>query len=85
MLRTQLEQATPEVQGVAKHDQDRYPELATVLRFIEEDLDLPTGPVEKIEITALASGEATYRVWPARAEEPIGGYLSPEVLWSVQR
>jgi len=42
---------------------------------IEQLPELPNGPVERLEITTLASGEATYRVWEPRADEPIGGYL----------
>jgi hypothetical protein len=56
---------------------DRYPDLDRVIRHIEDDLDLPDGPIERLELTFLASGEATYRVWAARAEDPEGGYIPP--------
>ena len=56
-------------------DTDRYPEVKEALNRILSDAELPKGPVERIEVTFLASGEATYRVWQARAEEPDGGYL----------
>jgi hypothetical protein len=54
---------------------DRYPELKKVLQAVSDAQDLPEGPIERLEVTCLASGEATYRVWAARAEEPEGGYL----------
>ena len=60
------------------HNEDRYPDLQGLLPKVFEEPDYPTGPVEKIEITGLASGHATYRVWEARAEEPIGGVLMPD-------
>jgi hypothetical protein len=57
------------------HDRDRYPTVDEVLDRIRDEADLPDGPIERFELTCLASGEATYRVWSARAEEPDGGYL----------
>ena len=54
---------------------DRYPDINEVIVAAQQDEDFPEGPVERFEVTALASGEGTWRVWPARAEEPIGGYL----------
>lgn len=61
----------------ANTDVDRYPDpRELVTRIVDED-DFPDGSVERIEITCLASGEATWRVWPARAEDPIGGYFPP--------
>jgi len=59
---------------VADHNVDRYPTLRKVLHAVANDPQTPEGQVERVEITALASGEATYRVWEPRAEEPIGGY-----------
>lgn len=57
------------------HDADRYPELAAVLAWIRDDEDLNTSAVEKVEVTLFASGEATYRVWEPRADEPQIGYI----------
>lgn len=57
-------------------DRDRYPSFSKLLRKILEEVELPDAPVERLEVTCLASGEATYRIWSARAEEPEGGYLS---------
>lgn len=54
---------------------DRYPNIYDLLRALEESGELPNGPVERLEITCLASGEATYRMWEPRAEESEGGYL----------
>ena len=60
------------------HNVDRYPNFDKAMRRIMRDAELPSGPIERLEVTFLASGEATYRVWAARAEEPDGGYLPPE-------
>jgi hypothetical protein len=57
------------------HNVDRYPDFLGAMRTIVEQAEIPDGPIERIEITFLASGEATYRVWRARAVEPDGGYL----------
>lgn len=57
---------------------DRYPDLITVLRRIAGEADLPEGPIERLEVSTHADGSSTYRVWPARAEEPDGGYLPAE-------
>lgn len=57
------------------HNVDRYPNLSQVLTRIQQEPEIPKEGVERVEVTCLASGEATYRVWAARAEEPVGGYL----------
>ena len=57
------------------HNVDRYPDFADVLAALQDAEDLPDGPLERVEITTLASGEATCRVWTPRAEEAIGMYL----------
>jgi hypothetical protein len=56
-------------------EQDHYPRLEDVFSKILAEPDIPTGGVERIEVTCLAGGDATYRVWAARAEEAEGGYL----------
>jgi hypothetical protein len=56
-------------------DADRYPEFGQGMRRIIAEANIPDGPIERLEVTFLANGEATYRVWPARAEEPEGGWL----------
>lgn len=58
------------------HNVDRFPPLDKVLAAIRENPDMPEGEVERIEINCLASGDATYRVWAPRAEEPVGGYIA---------
>jgi len=69
----------PSLDDNGQHDTDvdRYPSLdycfARVLDAIGDDIET----VERIEVSALASGECTYRVWPARAEEPEQGYFPP--------
>lgn len=55
-------------------DQDHYPDLTAVFQKVLAEDDFPEGAIERIEVTGLASGEATWRVWPARSEEHVGGY-----------
>jgi hypothetical protein len=57
-------------------DVDRYPSLIDVLTALVQDDSIPDVPIERLELTALASGEASYRYWRARAEESEGGYFS---------
>jgi hypothetical protein len=57
-------------------DKDRYPSIRKAIHAALQDEDFPQGDVERFEVTCLASGEATYRVWAARADEPLGGYLA---------
>jgi len=59
---------------------DRYPNLKRVATRVFNEDDFPKGDVERIEITGVASGEATYRVWEARAEEPFSGTYTEEDL-----
>lgn len=65
-------------EGGFDHNVDRYPAAAKGLRRILDEGTLPDGPIERLEVTFLASGEATYRVWEPRAEDSEGGYLAPE-------
>jgi hypothetical protein len=62
-------------------DKDRYPELEAVLSAVLASDEIPSGPIERLEVTSLASGEATARVWTPRAEEPLGLYFGPDE-WS---
>jgi len=67
-----IEDVAPEqLEGVS--DVDEYPHLEDVLRRLLADPDIPVGPVERVEVTAQASAEASYRVWAPRAEEPESG------------
>lgn len=61
-------------------DQDRHPTFAKLLRRILADDTIPEGPIARMEVSTLASGEATWRVWPVGADEPIGGYYSNSEL-----
>lgn len=65
-----------EAQGNFDPTQDRYPSIAKVLHEIQRQEAFPEGPVDRIEICSLPSGEATWRVWSAREQEPVGGVLS---------
>lgn len=57
-----------------------YPSLASILRGINSDEEIPDAGVRRIELNAFASGEATYNVWTVGAEEPTGGYLAKSDL-----
>jgi hypothetical protein len=59
---------------------DRYPDFAGVLRAVLRHSEVGHRPVERVEVWAHASGEATYRLWEPKADEPSGGYLTPEQL-----
>lgn len=71
------ESSAPASKEKFNHNVDRYPEFNQAMRRIIQEADIPDGPIERVEVTFLASGEATYRVWQARAEESEGGYLPP--------
>lgn len=62
-------------QDQAHHNVDRYPTFRQAISKIMEEGNLPQGPIERLEVTALASGEVTYRWWAPRALEPEGGYF----------
>ena len=62
-------------QAAINPDVDRYPSFEETLRRILQEADLPKGPIDRLELTTLPSGEAAYRVWAAREEDPVGGYL----------
>lgn len=71
------EQVTGPTGAQNDFDADHYPSIADVFAVVLERLDDPNAPIDRVEVTALASGEATYRVYPARAEEPDMGYIHP--------
>jgi hypothetical protein len=54
--------------------EDRYPDIREVLQDVLNDPDFPEGPVDRIDIMCLGTGEATYRVWPAHSDEHLSGY-----------
>lgn len=56
---------------------DEYPTLYDVTQRISNEVKGSKLVVERVEITCLASGEATYRMWAPRADEATGGYLPP--------
>lgn len=56
-------------------DQDRYPSVDSCFAEAKQHDDFPEGDIERFELTLLASGDATWRAWPARADEPVGGYI----------
>lgn len=71
-----MPKSTAPVQEKFNPDSDRYPTLDQVISAIQSWEDFPTGQVERIEVFLHASGEATWRVWTPRAEEPLGGYVA---------
>lgn len=71
------EQQEQPLTGDFSSDVDRFPNLVDVLQRVLEAEDIPKTDVQKVEINCLANGEATARVWAARAEEPEGVFLEP--------
>lgn len=59
-------------------DSDRYPTLAQAFRRVLAESDLGEDPVERLDVHCFANGDVTCRVWPPRAEEPEGTFLSGE-------
>lgn len=64
-------------QDVASTEVDRYPEFREGLRRILDEAEPPEGTVERLEVTFLANGEATYRMYLRGFDEPEGGVLPP--------
>lgn len=61
-------------------DADRFQDIREVVDEVLHEHDFPSGPIERLEITCLANGEANARVWVARAEEPAGfHYENPDM------
>lgn len=56
-------------------DQDRYPTFKAALSRIARESEFADTAVERLEVHCFASGEATYRIWLPRAEDPEGGYF----------
>jgi hypothetical protein len=63
-------------QAKVDHNVNRYPEIGKVIRKVLQERDFPTGEVQKLEITCLQNGEATWRVWAPGFDEPEGGVYS---------
>ena len=59
---------------------DRYPDLQHVVAIALEFEDWPEGHVDRFECRGFADGSATYRVWEARSDEYVGGFVSAEEL-----
>jgi hypothetical protein len=66
----------PEGQATLDTDQDRYPDMREVVQRVTKESSFPEGDIDRIEVTALSNGEATWRVWPAKSDEPVGGVYS---------
>ena len=54
-------------------EQDHYPELQDVIDAALDHEDFPEGPVDRFVVECLGNGQGTWRVWPAKADEPLGG------------
>jgi hypothetical protein len=59
-------------------DEDRYPTLNKVFHRILQEIEIPGNRVSRVLVECLPSGEATYKVTPARADDYVGGYLPPQ-------
>jgi hypothetical protein len=70
-----LAKDTASKQGTIDTDADRYPDVSTVLSTVGQRLPSGFTHVERLEVTCLANGDATYRVWAPRAEEPETGFI----------
>jgi hypothetical protein len=68
-------QVTGPTRAVADTNADRYPKITEVFAEVVSQLEDKEAPIERVEVTALANGDATYRVYPARAEEPEMGFI----------
>lgn len=62
--------------GVDDADVDRFPNLKQILSELAGSDGVPDVPIERLELTTLANGDATYRYWEPRAEESEGGFIS---------
>lgn len=72
-----MAKSSQQEQSTFDHNRDRYPTFDTAMQRILDEADIPYEYIERLEVTFLASGEATYRVWAPRADESDGGYLPP--------
>jgi hypothetical protein len=59
------------------HNKDRFPKWREALRRILEEGEIEDIEIERIEVTFLASGEATCRVTEPRSDVTDGCYLPP--------
>lgn len=64
-------------QSTATHELDKYRDLRQVVTAMLDDAEIPKEGVDRVEIECLPGGDAVYRVWGARADDFIGGYLPP--------
>lgn len=55
-------------------DADRYSDAREVLSLMIDQVEAFDGPVDRIQVGLFANGEAVWRVWPARADEPEVGH-----------
>jgi hypothetical protein len=65
-------------QALVDTDADRYPKLSSVLNKIQHHVASEIDHVERVEVYCFASGEASYRVWLPKAEDPEIGTFPPE-------
>lgn len=54
-------------------ERDRHEKFSDVLSRVIHEKSFPKGQVVRFEITLLANGESTYRVWTKDQEEPWEG------------
>lgn len=59
--------------------EDRYRDLSEVIGEVLDGGEIPEGKLSRFEVTLLASGEATWRVWAVGATDFEGGYIPPPV------
>jgi len=64
-------------------DVDRFADVGHALTEIQEQPEFPLGAVERLEVHFQQSGEVTWRAWHPHLEDPVGGYIGPDVLPNV--
>jgi hypothetical protein len=70
------ESAANSVPESAENEAAGFPDPVEVLREAQQSEDYPSGPVNRVEINTLESGQATWRVWEPGADEAIGGFYA---------
>jgi hypothetical protein len=70
-----LGKSRTETQPEIDTDADRYPSLTSVLNKVQHRMPSELVHIERLEVTCLANGDATFRVWAPRAEEPETGFI----------
>lgn len=78
MRRRQTPDEAPSDSNGFDPEADNHQDYKEVLARAEQEQDFPVSLVERVEISCLANGDATVRVWAVRSDEAIGWtYANP--------